>query len=59
MWAAILALLQSVPVVALIVEKLTPTRQERQIDKIRNEKQTERDKIDDWIDRGGDFPFKR
>jgi len=59
MWAAILALLQSVPVVAQIVEKLTPTRQERQIDKIRNEKQTEREKIDDWIDRGGDFPFKR
>jgi len=59
MWAAILALLQSVPVVARIVEKLTPTRQERQIDKIRNEKQTERKKIDDWIDRGGDFPFKR
>jgi len=57
MWTAILALLQSVPVVARIVDKLTPTRQERQIDKIRNEKQTERKKIDDWIDRGGDFPF--
>ena len=59
MWTAILALLQSVPVVARIVEKLTPTRRERQIDKIRNEKQIEREKIDDWIDRGGDFPFKR
>ncbi|MFZ4599687.1 MAG: hypothetical protein ACOYNN_13665 [Terrimicrobiaceae bacterium] len=53
MWTAILALLQSVPVVARIVEKLTPTRRERQIDKIRDTKQHEREKIDDWVDRGG------
>ena len=56
MWTAILALLQSVPVVARIVEKLTPTRREQQIDKIRNDKQHEREKIDDWIDRGGTPP---
>ena len=56
MWTAILALLQSVPVVARIVEKLTPTRRERQIDKIRNDKQHERKKIDDWMDRGGTPP---
>jgi len=56
MWPAILALLQSVPVVARIVEKLTPTRRERQIDKIRTDKQHEREKIDDWIDRGGTPP---
>ena len=56
MWPAILALLQSVPVVARIVEKLTPTRRERQIDKIRNDKQHEREKLDAWIDRGGTPP---
>ena len=56
MWPAILALLQSVPVVARIVENLTPTRRERQIDKIRTDKQHEREKIDDWIDRGGTPP---
>ena len=48
MWPAILALLQSVPVVARIVEKLTPTRRERQIDKIRSDKQNEREKLDSW-----------
>ena len=53
MWTAILALLQSVPVVARIVEKLTPTRREQQIDKIRNDKQHEREQIDTWVDRGG------
>lgn len=52
MWPAILALLQSVPVVARIVEKLTPTRRERQIDKIRTDKQHGREKIDAWVDRG-------
>ena len=57
MWTAILALLQSVPVVARIVEKLTPTRRERQIDKIRKDKQHEREKIDGWIDRGGTPPL--
>jgi len=56
MWTAILALLQSVPIMARIVEKLTPTRRERQIDKIRTDKQHEREKIDDWIDRGGTPP---
>jgi len=56
MWTAILALLQSVPVVARIVEKLTPTRRERQIDKIRSDKKHERNKIDDWMDRGGTPP---
>jgi len=56
MWPAILALLQSVPVVARIVEKLTPTRRERQIEKIRTDKQHERQKVDDWIDRGGTPP---
>ena len=56
MWTAILALLQSVPVVARIVEKLTPTRRERQIDKIRTDKQHEREQIDTWIDRGGTPP---
>ena len=53
MWTAILALLQSVPVVARIVEKLTPTRRERQIDKIRTDKHHEREQIDTWVDRGG------
>ncbi|MFZ4778884.1 MAG: hypothetical protein ACOYM3_26250 [Terrimicrobiaceae bacterium] len=57
MWPAILALLQSVPVVARIVEKLTPTRRERQIDKIRSDKQHEREKLDSWIDRGGTPPL--
>jgi hypothetical protein len=57
MWTAILALLQSVPVVARIVEKLTPTRRERQIDKIRADKQHEREKIDSWVDRGGNPPL--
>jgi len=56
MWTAILALLQAVPVVARIVEKLTPTRRERQTDKIRNDKQHERKDLDDWIDRGGTPP---
>jgi hypothetical protein len=57
MWPAILTLLQSVPVVARIVEKLTPTRRERQIDKIRSDKQNEREKLDSWIDRGGTPPL--
>ena len=57
MWPAIIALLQSVPVVARIVEKLTPTRRERQIDKIRSDKQNEREKLDSWIDRGGTPPL--
>jgi len=56
MWTALLALLQSVPIVARIVEKLTPSRRERQIDKIRSEKQHERETIDDWMDRGGTPP---
>jgi len=53
MWTAILALLQTVPVVARIVEKLTPTRREQQIDKIRTDKQHEREQIDTWVDRSG------
>ena len=57
MWTTILALLQSVPVVARIVEKLTPTRREQQIEKIRTDKQHEREKIDDWMDRGGTPPL--
>jgi len=57
MWTAILALLQSVPVVARVVEKLTPTRRERQIEKIRTDKQHEREKIDSWVDRGGTPPL--
>ena len=56
MWTAILAIIQSVPVVARIIEKLTQIRRGRQIDKIRNDKQHEREKIDDWIDRGGTPP---
>ena len=56
MWTAILAIIQSVPVVARIIEKLTRIRRGRQIDKIRNDKQHERKKIDDWIDRGGTPP---
>ena len=51
MWTAILALLQSVPIMARIVEKLTPTRRERQIEKIRTDKQHEREQIDTWVDR--------
>ena len=56
MWTAILAIIQSVPVVARIIEILTQIRRGRQIDKIRNDKQHEREKIDDWIDRGGTPP---
>ena len=56
MWTAILAIIQSVPVMARIIEKLTQIRRGRQIDKIRNDKQHEREKIDDWIDRGGTPP---
>ena len=56
MWTAILAIIQSVPVVARIIEKLTQIRRGRQINKIRNDKQHEREKIDDWIDRGGTPP---
>ena len=56
MWSAILALLQSVPIVARIIEKLTPTRRECQIDKIRTNKEHEREKIDAWVDRGGTPP---
>ena len=53
MWSAILALIQAVPVVARIVDKLTPSRNERKIDKIRKNKEQERDQIDTWVDRGG------
>ena len=53
MWSAILALIQAVPVVARIVEKLTPSRRESQINKIRKDKQHERDQVDTWVDRGG------
>ena len=56
MWTAILAIIQSVPIMARIIEKLTRIRRGRQIDKIRNDKQHERKKIDDWIDRGGTPP---
>jgi len=57
MWTAILALLQSVPIMARIVEKLTPTHREQQIDKTRKDKQHEREKIDAWVDRGGTPPL--
>jgi len=46
MWTAILAIIQSVPVVVRIMEKLTPSQRGRQIDKIRNDKQHEREQID-------------
>ena len=56
MWTAILAIIQSVPVVARIIEKLTQIRRGRQIANIRNDNQHEREKLDDWIDRGGTPP---
>lgn len=52
MWTAILALLQSVPIVARIIDKLTPSRRDWQIGKIHSAKQNEREQIDSWIDRG-------
>ena len=57
MWSVILALQQSVPILARIIEKLTPTRREREITKIQNDKKHEREKIDAWIDRGGTPPL--
>ena len=56
MWTALLALLQTIPILARIVEKLTPTHRERQIDKTRKDKRHEREKIDAWVDRGGTPP---
>lgn len=56
MWAAILAFLQSIPILGKIVDKLIPSREERQIDAIRKEKQRERQWIDDWVDRGDHPP---
>jgi len=51
MWSALFALIQSVPIFARILEKLMPTRGERQTDKIRNDKQHERKNLDAWVDR--------
>jgi hypothetical protein len=53
MFAAFLALLQAIPVIGRVVDKLLPSREERRETLIRKEKQRERDKIDEWIDRGG------
>jgi hypothetical protein len=53
MWAALVALLQAIPVIGRIINKLIPTRKERESDSIRRQKQRERQAIDDWIDRGG------
>jgi len=53
MWTAIFAILQAISSALRTLEKLTPTRRESQIEKIRKEKQRERQSIDDWIDRGG------
>lgn len=52
MWSAFVALIQAVPVVARIVEKLTPSRRESRTNAIRKDKEHERDQIDTWVDRG-------
>jgi hypothetical protein len=44
--------LQAIPVIGGIIDKLIPTRKERESDSIRRQKQRERQAIDDWIDRG-------
>jgi hypothetical protein len=56
MWAALIALLRAIPILGGIIDKLIPTRKEREVESIRREKQRERQAIDDWIDRGGGFP---
>jgi hypothetical protein len=56
MWAALIALLRAIPVLGEIIDKLIPTRKEREVESIRRQKQRERQAIDDWIDRGGGFP---
>ena len=56
MWSAIFALLQTIPALAWILEKLTPTHRDRQIDRTRKDKQHEREKIDAWVDRDGTPP---
>jgi hypothetical protein len=56
MWGALVALLRAIPVLGEIIDKLIPTRKEREVESIRREKQRERQAIDDWIDRGGGFP---
>jgi len=52
MWAALVALLHAIPVIGGIIDKLVPTRKERETDSIRRKKQGERQTIDDWVDRG-------
>jgi len=39
MWAALVALLQAIPVIGRIINKLIPTRKEREVESIRREKQ--------------------
>ena len=56
MLAALLAFLQSIPVLGRLLDKLLPSWEQRRADAIRREKQCERDKIDRWIDRGGPPP---
>lgn len=53
MWAAMVALLHAIPVIGGIIDKLVPTRKERETDSIRRQKQRERQEVDDWVDRGG------
>jgi hypothetical protein len=52
MWSALLALLQAIPGITHLLDKLIPTRDERSTSKVRQEKQRERNAIDDWMDRG-------
>lgn len=51
MWTAILALIQAIPVLGGIIDKIIPTRRERETEAIRQQKQRERQSIDDWVDR--------
>ncbi len=53
MLEAIIAFLQSIPVLGSLLDKLIPDQRQRRIDAIHKEKQRERKQIDDWIDRGG------
>jgi hypothetical protein len=51
MWTAILTLLHAIPVLGGIIDKIIPTRRERETEVIRRQKQRERQSIDDWVDR--------
>lgn len=53
MLEAIIAFLQSIPVLGSLLDKLIPDQLQRRIDAIHKEKKREREQIDDWIDRGG------